>query len=264
MKILRSGRKGVLWFFLHILSILFLSAWVLYTISTGAHWFLTLFGGVLLAKVASDFVRGLRMRRRAEDAEEEAQEKAQLHGLPVTVVKALLAAILVPGFFLLVILSAGALNAALDSKASWAIWIFPVIVLCMLGGLISLACIVLRSFQGKKRPQRGSTSEIRWPIFCFGLCFAIAGGFCIAAYLTAAVPQGQPWSPCLFAVPHVAIGVAFAISAVRKPSKDAPEGDALPRTCPRCEATVPAGENICPRCGKRVRAGKWKDKGASV
>lgn len=83
MKILRSGRKGVLWFFLHILSILFLSAWVLYTISTGAHWFLTLFGGVLLAKVASGFVRGLRMRRRAEDAEEEAQEKRNCMGCPL-------------------------------------------------------------------------------------------------------------------------------------------------------------------------------------
>ncbi len=258
MKILRPGRKGVLWFFLHILSILFLSAWVLYTISTGAHWFLTLFGGVLLAKVASDFVRGLRMRRRAEDAEEEAQEKARLHGLPASVVKAVWAAILVSGSFLLVILFAGALNAALNSKGSWAVWIFPVIVLCMLGGLISLACIVLRGLPGKKRPQRDPTSEIRWPIFCFGICFAIVGSIFIAAYLTTAVPQGQPWTTCLIAVPHVAVGVASAVSAVRKPSRDAPEGDALPRTCPRCEATVPVGARVCPRCGKRVRAGKAK------
>lgn len=264
MSRLRSGRRGVLWFFLHILSILFLSAWEFCTIATGAHWSLTLFGGVLLAKVASDFVRGLRTRRHAEDAEEEAQpdaeeeaqEKARLHGLPASVVKAVWAAILVSGSFLLVILFAGALNAALNSKGSWAIWMFPALVLCMLGGHISLACIVLRSLPGKKRPRRDPASEIRWPLFCFGLCFAISGSFFIAAYLTAAVPQGQPWSPCLFAVPHVAIGVAFAISAVRKPSKDAPEGDALPRTCPRCEATVPAGERICPRCGKRVRAGK--------
>ena len=35
-------------------------------------------------------------------------------------------------------------------------------------------------------------------------------------------------------------------------------------TCPRCEATGPAGESVCPRCGKRGRAGKWEDKGASV
>ena len=144
------------------------------------------------------------------------------------------------------------------SKGAWAVWMFPALALCMLGGHISLACIVLRILPGKKRPRRDPTSEIRWPLFCFGLCFAISGSFFIAAYLAAAVPQGQPWSPCLFAVPHVAIGVAFAISAVRKPSKDAPEGDALPRTCPRCEATVPAGERICPRCGKRVRAGKAK------
>ena len=272
MSMLRSGRKGALWFFLHILSILFLSAWELCTISTGAHWSLTLFGGVLLAKVASDFVRGVRMRRRARDAEEEAQpdaeeeaqENVRLHGVPVIVVKAVWAAILVSGSFLLVILFAGALNAALNSKGSWAIWMFPALVLCMLGGLISLACIVLRSLPGKKRPRRDPASEIRWPLFCFGLCFAISGSFFIAAYLTAAVPQGQPWATCLIAVPHVAVGVAFAVSAVRKPSKDAPEGDALPRTCPRCEATVPAGERICPRCGKRVRAGKWKDKGASV
>ena len=264
MKTLRSGRKGALWFFLHILSILFLSAWEFCTIATGAHWSLTLFGGVLLAKVASDFVRGMRMRRRAgdaeeeaqPDAEEEAQETVRLHGVPVIVVKAAWAAILVSGSFLLVILFAGALNVALDRKGAWTVWVFPALALCMLGGLISLACIVLRILPGKKRPRRDPASEIRWPLFCFGLCFAISGSFFIAAYLAAAVPQGQPWSPCLFAVPHVAIGVAFAISAVRKPSKDAPEGEALPRTCPRCEATVPAGERICPRCGKRVRAGK--------
>ena len=159
---------------------------------------------------------------------------------------------------MLVILFAGALNTALDRKGAWAVWMFPALALCMLGGHISLACIVLRILPGKKRPRRDPASKIRWPLFCFGLCFAISGSFFIAAYLTAAVPQGQPWSPCLFAVPHVAIGVAFAVSAVRKPSKDAPEGEALPRTCPRCEATVPAGERICPRCGKRVRAGKAK------
>ena len=258
MNMLRSGRKGALWFFLHILSILFLSALEFCTIATGGHWLVTLTGGVLLAKVASDFVRGVRMRRRAGDAEEDAQEKARLHGLPVTVVKAVWAAILVSGFFLLVTLFAGALNAALEPKGSWAIGMFPALVLCMLGGLISLACIVLRSLPGKKRPRRDPTSEIRWPLFCFGLCFAIGGSIFIAAYLTTAVPQGQPWATCLIAVPHVAVGVAFAVSAVRKPSKDAPEGDALPRTCPRCEATVPAGESVCPRCGKRVRAGKAK------
>lgn len=238
----------------------------------GAPWFFPLFGGVLLVKVASDFVRGLRMRRHAEDAEEEAQpdaeeeaqEKARLHGLPVTAVKAVWAAILVSGSFLLVILFAGALNAALNSKGSWAIWMFPALVLCMLGGLISLACLVLHNLPGKKRPQRDPTSEIRWPIFCFGLCFAIVGSIFIAAYLTTAVPQGQPWTTCLIAVPHVAFGVAFAVSAVRKPSKDAPEGDALPRTCPRCEATVPAGERICPRCGKRVRAGKTRETDAGT
>lgn len=259
MKAFRPGRDGSpLWYTGCVLSFIFLCAWEYFTIAMGAPWFFPLFGGVLLAKVASDFVRGLRMRRRAGDAEEEAQEKARLHGLPASVVKAVWAAILVLGSFLLVILFAGALNAALNSKGSWAIWMFPALVLCMLGGHISLACIVLRSLPGKKRPRRDPASEIRWPLFCFGLCFAISGSFFIAAYLTAAVPQGQPWSPCLFAVPHVAVGVASAVSAVRKPSKDAPEGEALPRTCPRCEATVPAGERICPRCGKRVRAGKAK------
>ena len=263
MKVFRPGREGSpLWYTGCVLSLVFLCAWEYFTIAMGAPWFFPLFGGVLLAKVASDFVRGLRMRRRAEDAEEEAQEKAQLHELPVTVVKALLAAILVPGSFLLVILFAGALNAALNSKGSWAFWMFPALVLCMLGGLISLACIVLRSLPGKKRPRRDPASEIRWPLFCFGLCFAISGSFFIAAYLTAAVPQGQPWSPCLFAVPHVAIGVAFAISAVRKPSTDA--ADALPRTCPRCEAAVPTGESVCPRCGKRVRAGKARETDAGT
>ena len=188
----------------------------------------------------------------------------RLHGVPVIVVKAAWAAILVSGSFLLVILFAGALHAALDRKGAWAVWMFPALVLCMLGGLISLACIVLRSLPGKKRPRRDPASEIRWPLFCFGLCFAISGSFFIAAYLTAAVPQGQPWATCLIAVPHVAVGVAFAVSAVRKPSKDAPEGDALPRTCPRCEATVPAGERICPRCGKRVRVGKAREMDAGT
>ena len=258
MNMFRPGRKGALWYIGCVLSLVFLCVWEYFTIAMGAPWFFPLFGGVLLAKVASDFVRGLRMRRHAEDAEEEAQEKARLHGLPVTAVKAVWAAILVSGSFLLVILFAGALNAALNSKGSWAIWMFPALVLCMLGDLISLACLVLHNLPGKKRPQRDPTSEIRWPIFCFGLCFAIVGSIFIAAYLTTAVPQGQPWTTCLIAVPHVAFGVAFAVSAVRKPSKDAPEGDALPRTCPRCEATVPAGERICPCCGKRVRAGKAK------
>ena len=263
MKVFRPGRDGSpLWYIGCVLSFIFLCAWEYFTIAMGAPWFFPLFGGVLLAKVASDFVRGMRMRRRAGDAEEEAQETVRLHGVPVIVVKAVWATILVSGSFLLVILFAGALNTALDRKGAWTVWMFPALALCMLGGLISLACIVLRSLPGKKRPRRDPASEIRWPLFCFGLCFAISGSFFIAAYLAAAVPQGQPWSPCLFAVPHVAIGVAFAISAVRKPSTDA--ADALPRTCPRCEATVPAGENICPRCGKRVRAGKWKDKGASV
>ena len=272
MNMFRPGRKGALWYIGCVLSLVFLCAWEYFTIAMGAPWFFPLFGGVLLVKVASDFVRGLRMRRHAEDAEEEAQpdaeeeaqEKARLHGLPVTAVKAVWAAILVSGSFLLVILFAGALNAALNSKGSWAIWMFPALVLCMLGGLISLACIVLHNLPGKKRPQRDPTSEIRWPIFCFGLCFAIVGSIFIAAYLTTAVPQGQPWTTCLIAVPHVAFGVAFAVSAVRKPSKDAPEGDALPRTCPRCEATVPAGERICPRCGKRVRAGKTRETDAGT
>ena len=272
MKAFRSGRKGALWYIGCVLSLAFLCVWEYFTIAMGAPWFFPLFGGVLLVKVASDFVRGMRMRRRARDAEEEAQpdaeeearETVRLHGVPVIVVKAVWAAILVPGSFLLVILFAGALNVALDRKGAWAVWMFPALALCMLGGLISLACIVLRSLPGKKRPRRDPASEIRWPLFCFGLCFAIVGSIFIAAYLTTAVPQGQPWATCLIAVPHVAVGVAFAVSAVRKPSKDAPEGDALPRTCPRCEATVPAGERICPRCGKRVRAGKWKDKGASV
>lgn len=272
MKMFRPGREEALWFFLHILSILFLSALEFCIIATGGHWLVTLTGGVLLAKVASDFVRGMRMRRRAgdaeedaqPDAEEDAQEKARLHGLPVTVVKAVWAAILVSGFFLLVTLFAGALNAALESKSAWAIWMFPALVLCMLGGLIALACIVLRSLPGKKWPRRDPTSEIRWPLFCFGLCFAIVGSIFIAAYLTTAAPQGQPWATCLIAVPHVAVGGAFAVSAVRKPSKDAPEGDALPRICPRCEATVPAGKSVCPRCGKRVRAGKTRETDAGT
>lgn len=259
MKVLRPGQDGSpLWYIGCVLSFIFLCAWEYFTIAMGAPWFFPLFGGVLLAKVASDFVRGMRMRRRAGDAEEEAQETVRLHGVPVIVVKAVWATILVSGSFLLVILFAGALNTALDRKGAWAVWMFPALALCMLGGHISLACIVLRILPGKKRPRRDPASKIRWPLFCFGLCFAISGSFFIAAYLTAAVPQGQPWTTCLIAVPHIAVGVASAVSAVRKPSRDAPEGDALPRTCPRCEATVPAGERICPRCGKRVRAGKAK------
>ena len=63
MNMFRPERKGALWFFLHILSILFLSALEFCTIATGGHWLVTLTGGVLLAKVASDFVRGVRRRR---------------------------------------------------------------------------------------------------------------------------------------------------------------------------------------------------------
>ena len=40
--------------------------------------------------------------------------------------------------------------------------------------------------------------------------------------------------------------------------------DDLPRTCPRCETTVPAGESVCPRCGKRVRAGKTRETDAGT
>ena len=35
-------------------------------------------------------------------------------------------------------------------------------------------------------------------------------------------------------------------------------------TCPRCEATVPAGESVCPRCGKRVRAGRTREMDAGT
>ena len=60
-----------------------------------------------------------------------------------------------------------------------------------------------------------------------------------------------------------AVGVASAIANARKASKN-DAADALPRTCPRCEATVPAGESICPRCGKRVRAGRTREMDAGT
>ena len=177
----RPGREGSpLWYIGCVLSLVFLCAWEYFTIAMGAPWFFPLFGGVLLAKVASDFVRGLRTRRHAEDAEEEAQpdaeeeaqETARLHGLPASVVKAVWAAILVSGSFLLVILFAGALNAALDSKGAWAVWMFPALVLCMLGGHISLAGIVLRAaFRG--RNGRGATRHRRYVGPSFALASAL-------------------------------------------------------------------------------------------
>ena len=96
-----------------------------------------------------------------------------------------------------------------------------------------------------------------------GLLLALLGLMFAIVWLTVVMPEGVPWVTCLVPFAVAAVGVASAIANARKASRN-DAADALPRTCPRCEATVPAGENICPRCGKRVRAGKWKDKGASV
>ena len=91
-----------------------------------------------------------------------------------------------------------------------------------------------------------------------GLLLALLGLMFVIVWLAMVVPEGVPWATCLTPFGVAAVGgVASAIANARKASKN-DAADDLPRTCPRCEATVPAGESVCPRCGKRVRAGKAK------
>lgn len=96
-----------------------------------------------------------------------------------------------------------------------------------------------------------------------GLLLALLELMLAALCLTLAVPAGVPWATCLVSFAVAAVAVAAAIANARKASKN-DAADALPRTCPRCEATVPAGESVCPRCGKRVRAGKTRETDAGT
>ena len=145
---------------------------------------------------------------------------------------------------------------ALTTQTSPLIWLFPAAGLVMLAAFIATGG-ALRGGGGE--PPRARSLRAMMP----GLLLAFLGLMLAALCLTLAVPAGAPWAVCLVPFAVAAVGVAAAIVNARKASKN-DAADGAPRTCPRCEATVPAGESVCPRCGKRVRAGKWKDKGASV
>ena len=96
-----------------------------------------------------------------------------------------------------------------------------------------------------------------------GLLLALLGLMFAIVWLTVVMPEGVPWATCLVPFAVAAVGVASAIVNARKASKN-DAADALPRICPRCEATVPAGESVCPRCGKRVRAGRTREMDAGT
>lgn len=250
MKVFRPGRDGSpLWYIGCVLSLVFLCAWEYFTIAMGAPWFFPLFGGVLLCGEALELAGALLARRRAKGAEgaREAQDERE----PLARERALAnGAMRLMALFFLLAWTGIATYAALTAHISPAVWLFPA------AGLVMLAVFVATG--GALRGEGGQPSCARsLRAMMPGLLLALLGLMLAALCLTLAVPAGVPWAVCLVPFAVAAVGVAAAIANARKASKN-DAADALPRTCPRCEATVPAGERICPRCGKRVRAGKAK------
>ena len=145
---------------------------------------------------------------------------------------------------------------ALTTQTSPLIWLFPAAGLVMLAAFIATGG-ALRGGGGE--PPRARSLRAMMP----GLLLALLGLMLAALCLTLAVPAGAPWAACLVPFAVAAVGVAAAIVNARKASKN-DTADGAPRTCPRCEATVPAGESVCPRCGKRVRAGKTRETDAGT
>ena len=274
MKAFRPEREGSpLWYIGCVLSLVFLCAWEYFTIAMGAPWFFPLFGGVLLCGEALELAGALLARRRAKDAEgaREAQDETE----PLARARALAnGAMRLMALLCLLVWTGVATYAALTARISPAVWLFPAAGLVMLaafvatggalrgeGGWTSAPCASRKGKpdgdapdgEGGQPPPRARSLRAMMP----GLLLALLGLMFAVVWLAVVMPEGVPWATCLTPFAVAAVGVASAIANARKASKN-DAADALPRTCPRCEATVPAGESVCPRCGKRVRAGKTK------
>lgn len=270
MKAFRSGRKGALWYIGCVLSLAFLCVWEYFTIAMGAPWFFPLIGGVMLCGEALELAAALLARRRAKGAEgarDEAEPLARARALADGAMRLM-------ALLFLLAWTSSTTYIALTTQTSPLIWLFPAAGLVMLaffiatggalrggGGWISAPWALRKRKPDGDAPDGGGARALR--AMMPGLLLALLGLMFFIVWLTVIMPEGVPWATCLTPFAVAAVGVASAIANARKASRN-DAADALPRTCPRCEATVPAGERICPRCGKRVRAGKWKDKGASV
>ena len=252
MNMFRPGRKGALWYIGCVLSLVFLCAWEYFTIAMGAPWFFPLIGGVMLCGEALELAGALLARRRAKGAEE-ARDEAE----PLARARALAAAAMRLVVLLCLLAWTGATTyIALTTQTSPLIWLFPAAGLVMLAAFIATGG-ALRGGGGE--PPRARSLRAMMP----GLLLALLGLMLAALCLTLAMPAGAPWAACLVPFAVAAVGVAAAIVNARKASKN-DTADGAPRTCPRCEATVPAGESVCPRCGKRVRAGKTRETDAGT
>ena len=221
----------------------------------GAPWFFPLFGGALLCGEALELAGALLARRRAKGVEgaQEAQDETE----PLARQRALAdSAMRLMALLFLLVWTGLATYAALTAHISPLVWLFPAAGLVMLAAFIATGG-ALRS--GGGQPPRARSLRAMMP----GLLLALLGLMLAALCLTLAVPAGAPWAVCLVPFAVAAVGVAAAIVNARKASKN-DAADALPRTCPRCEATVPAGESVCPRCGKRVRAGRTREMDAGT
>ena len=254
MKVLRPGREGSpLWYIGCVLSLVFLCAWEYFTIAMGAPWFFPLFGGVLLCREALELAGALLARRRAKGAEEARDEAEPLARASARACRWRDAA---NGAFVPARVDLFddlhrpdradlAAHLALSRRRP-----------CHAGFFIATGG-ALRGGGGE--PPRARSLRAMMP----GLLLALLGLMLAALCLTLAVPAGAPWAVCLVPFAVAAVGVAAAIVNARKASKN-DTADGAPRTCPRCEATVPAGESVCPRCGKRVRAGKTRETDAGT
>ena len=221
----------------------------------GAPWFFPLFGGALLCGEALELAGALLARRRAKGVEgaQEAQDETE----PLARQRALAdSAMRLMALLFLLVWTGLATYAALTAHISPLVWLFPAAGLVMLAAFIATGG-ALRGGGGE--PPRARSLRAMMP----GLLLALLGLMLAALCLTLAVPAGAPWAVCLVPFAVAAVGVAAAIVNARKASKN-DTADGAPRTCPRCEATVPAGESVCPRCGKRVRAGKTREMDAGT
>ena len=249
----RPGRKGALWYIGCVLSLVFLCAWEYFTIAMGAPWFFPLIGGVMLCGEALELAGALLARRRAKGAEE-ARDEAE----PLARARALAAAAMRLVVLLCLLAWTGATTyIALTVQTSPLIWFFPAAGLVMLAFFIATGG-ALRGGGGE--PPRARSLRAMMP----GLLLALLGLMLAALCLTLAVPAGAPWAVCLVPLRRRRGRRCPRPSSMPAKHPKTTRRTARPRTCPRCEATVPAGESVCPRCGKRVRAGKTRETDAGT
>ena len=270
MNMYRPERKGALWYIGCVLSLAFLCVWEYFTIAMGAPWFFPLIGGVMLCAEALELAAALLARRRVNGAEE-ARDDAE----PLARARALAAAAMRLVVLLFLLAWTGATTyIALTAQTSPLIWFFPAVGLVMLaffiatggalrgeGGRTSAPWALRKRKPDGDAPDGGGARALR--AMMPGLLLALLGLMFAIVWLTVVMPEGVPWATCLVPFAVAAVGVASAIVNARKASKN-DAADALPRICPRCEATVPAGESVCPRCGKRVRAGRTREMDAGT